>query len=80
LAPPRKKSRGVTVGPMPTPKDDSVTVVETRRMSLFGVAMRLREKFGMSGRGPGLEMSSIEEEGIDAVNGSVDSLRLRSGG
>jgi hypothetical protein len=78
MVPSRRKSRGDTVGPIPAPNEASVADVDVCRRSLFGVAMQLRDKLGIGGRGSGLEISSIDKEAVRAVSGNVESLRARS--
>ncbi len=69
-------SIGETTEPMLPVKEDSVTAVEARRMSVPP-----REVVRGRGRGLGLAKFSLESEGNDAVNGRkdcVDPLRTRS--
>lgn len=71
------KSTGETAALMLPVKEDSVTAVEVRRMSLPCEVVRGR------GWGSGSVKFSLESEGSDAVNGRkdcVDSLRTQSRG
>jgi len=62
-------SMGETTAPNVPVKEDSVTAVEARRMSLPP-----REVVRGRGRGLGFAKLSMESEGNDAVNGRKDCV------